>query len=333
MALYVLLFIIGLLLLIKGGDWFVDGATGIAHKFHLPEILIGATIVSIGTTLPEVMVSATSALGGHGEMAYGNAIGSIICNTSLIAAITIALKPAAIQRKPLIVPSIFFLAAAIITSIISYTTGFFDRWVGIVLLTIFVIYITIQIISALKETKKFDCEIVVEELEEKEETEEKVENINIWKNILLLVIGAAVIAVGADLLVDNGVLIATELGVPESVIALTFIALGTSLPELVTAITSLMKGHGSLSLGNIIGANLFNLILVLGVSNTLAPFMLPTAKTIAGINSALVLDIPIVFIVMGLMLIPGLIKGKLYKWQGFVLLAIYLTFTILQFAI
>ena len=154
MALYVLLFIIGLLLLIKGGDWFVDGATGIAHKFHLPEILIGATIVSIGTTLPEVMVSATSALSGHGEMAYGNAVGSIICNTSLIAAITIALKPAAIQRKTLIVPSIFFFVAAIITSIISYTTGFFDRWVGIVLLSIFVFYITIQIISALKATKK-----------------------------------------------------------------------------------------------------------------------------------------------------------------------------------
>ena len=333
MALYVLLFIIGLLLLIKGGDWFVDGATGIAHKFHLPEILIGATIVSIGTTLPEVMVSATSALSGHGEMAYGNAVGSIICNTSLIAAITIALKPASIQRKTLIVPSIFFLIAAIITSIISYTTGFFDRWVGIVLLSIFIIYITIQILSALKATKKVECEVVVEEVEVKEETEEKVENINIWKNILLLVIGAAVIAVGADLLVDNGVLIATELGVPESVIALTFIALGTSLPELVTAITSLMKGHGSLSLGNIIGANLFNFILVLGVSNTLAPFMLPTSKTIAGINSALILDIPIVFIVMGLMLIPGLIKGKLYKWQGFILLAIYLTFTILQFAI
>ena len=333
MALYVLLFIIGLLLLIKGGDWFVDGATGIAHKFHLPEILIGATIVSIGTTLPEVMVSATSALSGHGEMAYGNAVGSIICNTSLIAAITIALKPAAIQRKTLIVPSIFFLVAAIITSIISYTTGFFDRWVGIVLLSIFVFYITIQILSALKATKKVECEVVVEEVEVKEETEEKVENINIWKNILLLVIGAAVIAVGADLLVDNGVLIATELGVPESVIALTFVALGTSLPELVTAITSLMKGHGSLSLGNIIGANLFNFILVLGVSNTLAPFMLPASKTIAGINSALILDIPIVFIVMGLMLIPGLIKGKLYKWQGFILLAIYLTFTILQFAI
>ena len=107
-----LLFLLGLLFLIKGGDWFVDGATGIAHRFHLPEILIGATVVSIGTPLPEVMVSATSALSGHGEIAYGNAIGSIICNTSLIAAITIAVKPGAIQRHTLKTPVIFFFLSA-----------------------------------------------------------------------------------------------------------------------------------------------------------------------------------------------------------------------------
>ena len=333
MALYVLLFIIGFLLLIKGGDWFVDGATGIAHKFHLPEILIGATVVSIGTTLPEVMVSATSALSGHGEMAYGNAIGSIICNTSLIAALTIALKPAKIQRKSLLIPSIFFLISAIFTSVISYTTGYFDRWVGIVLLCLFIIYITIQVLSALKSTKNIQAEIEIKKEQTQINENNKEEESNIWKNILLLVIGAAIIAVGADLLVDNGGLIAGELGVPESVIALTFIALGTSLPELVTAITSLLKGHGSLSLGNIIGANLFNFILVLGTSNTLEPFMLPTSNTIGGINSALVLDIPVVFITMGLMLIPALLKGRLYKWQGYLLLAIYLTFTVLQFVI
>ena len=335
MALYLLLFVIGLLLLIKGGDWFVDGATAIAHRFHIPEILIGATVVSIGTTLPEVMVSATSAVNGIGEMAYGNAVGSIICNTSLIAALTIALKPAIIQRKPLIVPSVFFLGAAIFTSVIAYTTGYFDRWVGIVLLVIFLIYITIQVIAALKETKIQNQELGA--LESKEETDENKEeeknNDSIWKSLLLLVIGAAVIAVGADLLVDNGVLIAKELGVPASVIALTFVALGTSLPELVTAITSILKGHGSLSLGNVIGANLFNFILVMGMSNTLAPFNIPAAKTIAGINSSLILDIPLVFITMGLLLIPSLIKGKLYKWQGYLLLLIYVAFAILQFTI
>ena len=325
MWLYVLLFIVGLVLLIKGGDWFVDGATGVAHRFHLPELLIGATIVSIGTTLPEVMVSATSAATGHGEIAYGNAIGSIICNTSLIAAITIAIKPAKIERKSLIVPVIFFGIAATIYSLVAYLTGYFARWVGIVLLCIFIAYVIIQILMIRKQPKE-EVQELVEENEEKKDS-------SILKEIFLIVIGAALIAIGADLLVDNGSLIAKEIGVPESVIALTFVALGTSLPELVTAITSLVKGHGSLSLGNIIGANLFNLILVSGVATTISPFIVPASKMVFGINSSLLIDIPIVFIVMGLLLIPALIRGKLSKWQGIVLLVIYLAFTIFQFVI
>lgn len=325
MWLYILLFIVGLVLLIKGGDWFVDGATGVAHRFHLPELLIGATIVSIGTTLPEVMVSATSAATGHGEIAYGNAIGSIICNTSLIAAITIAIKPAKIERKSLIVPVIFFGIAATIYALVAYLTGYFARWVGIVLLCIFIAYVVIQILMIRKQPKEEVQELVEENEEQKDSS--------IIKEIFLIVIGAALIAIGADLLVDNGSLIAKEIGVPESVIALTFVALGTSLPELVTAITSLVKGHGSLSLGNIIGANLFNLILVSGVATTISPFIVPASKMVFGINSSLLIDIPIVFIVMGLMLIPALIRGKLSKWQGIVLLVIYLAFTIFQFVI
>ena len=325
MWLYVLLFIVGLVLLIKGGDWFVDGATGVAHRFHLPELLIGATIVSIGTTLPEVMVSATSAATGHGEIAYGNAIGSIICNTSLVAAITIAIKPAKIERKSLIVPVIFFGIAATIYALVAYLTGYFARWVGIVLLCIFIAYVVIQILMIRKQPKE-EVQELVEENEEKKDS-------SILKEIFLIVIGAALIAIGADLLVDNGSLIAKEIGVPESVIALTFVALGTSLPELVTAITSLVKGHGSLSLGNIIGANLFNLILVSGVATTISPFIVPASKMVFGINSSLLIDIPLVFIVMGLMLIPALIRGKLSKWQGIVLLVIYLAFTIFQFVI
>ena len=325
MWLYILLFIVGLVLLIKGGDWFVDGATGVAHRFHLPELLIGATIVSIGTTLPEVMVSATSAATGHGEIAYGNAIGSIICNTSLIAAITIAIKPAKIERKSLIVPVIFFGIAATIYALVAYLTGYFARWVGIVLLCIFIAYVIIQILMIRKQPKE-EVQELVEENEEKKDS-------SILKEIFLIVIGAALIAIGADLLVDNGSLIAKEIGVPESVIALTFVALGTSLPELVTAITSLVKGHGSLSLGNVIGANLFNLILVSGVATTISPFIVPASKMVFGINSSLLIDIPLVFIVMGLMLIPALIRGKLSKWQGIVLLVIYLAFTIFQFVI
>ena len=144
------LLVFGFILLIKGGDWFVDAACGIAKRFHLPELLIGATVVSIGTTLPEVMVSATSALSGHGEIAYGNAIGSIICNTALIAAITIAVKPASTDRKTLVMPLSFFAVSAVIYSGVAYTTGFFSRTMGIILVAIFVIYIAISVVQAKK---------------------------------------------------------------------------------------------------------------------------------------------------------------------------------------
>ena len=153
------------------------------------------------------------------------------------------------------------------------------------------------------------------------------------KDVVLLLLGAALIAVGADLLVENGTLIAQALGVPESVIALTFVALGTSLPELVTAITSLLKGHGALSLGNVIGANLFNLVLVSGVSVTLAPFSIPQGSTIAGRSASLVLDIPVMFAVMAFLTLPALKRGRLSRFQGVALLLIYGAFCAIQFTI
>ena len=329
MLVAVLLFVLGLVLLIKGGDWFVDGATGIAERFHIPEILIGATVVSIGTTLPEVMVSATGAAKGIGAMAYGNAIGSVICNTSLIAALTIAVKPAPVDKKPLRLPVAFFFAAAALYSGAAYFAGEFSRPVGFVLLAMFVAYMAINIRNAFKGP---DQEKEKASAEPSKEGEAKKE-MPLWKELLLLVIGAALIAFGANLLVDNGTIIAKGLGVPDSVVALTFVALGTSLPELVTAITSLAKGHGALSLGNVIGANLFNLVLVSGVSVAISPFAVPAEKTIAGINSSLIVDMPVMWIVMLLLTVPALIRGKLSRAQGILLLVIYFAFTIGQFLI
>lgn len=314
----VLLFCAGLACLIKGGDWFVDGATGIARRFHLPELLIGATVVSIGTTLPEVMVSATSALSGHGEIAYGNAIGSIICNAALIAAITLAIRPGKVDPKTLKLPVGFFFVAVIMYAGMAYTTGEFRRPAGLSFLLLFVAYM----ISTVWQMKKAPATPAVENSEE---------DAPMSKTFLLLVVGAVLIAVGANLLVDNGTLIAQALGVPESVIALTFVALGTSLPELVTAISSLVKGHGALSLGNVIGANLFNLVLVNGVSVSLSPFSVPQESTIGGFNASLVLDIPVMFIVMCLLTVPALVKGKLYRVQGIALLLIYAGFCAVQF--
>ena len=317
----ILLFALGLVLLIKGGDWFVDGATGLARRFRIPEIIVGATVVSIGTTLPEVMVSATGAMEGLGSMAYGNAIGSVICNTSLIAAITLAVRPGTVDRKSLRMPVLFFFGAAALYCGTAYLTGYFSRPLGFVLLAIFVIYMVITIRQGFKNPT------------EAEEDGEEEKQRKLWQELVLLVVGAAVIAVGARLLVDNGTLIARALGVPETVIALTFVALGTSLPELVTAITSLVKGHGSLSLGNVIGANIFNLVLVSGVSVTLAPFEVPVGNTICGINSSLVLDIPLMLLVMVLLTAPALTTKKLHRWQGIALLTIYAAFCAVQFVL
>lgn len=322
----ILFFVAGLACLIKGGDWFVDGATAIAKKFKIPEILIGATVVSIGTTLPEVMVSAQAAAKGSSSISYGNAIGSIICNAALIAAITLAVKPAKVDKKPLRLPVIFFFIAAAFYAFNAYYFGRFSRTTGILLLVTFAVYMFFVIRQALGKMKKGEAG------EPEEEDDEETESIPVA--LILLIFGAAIIAFGANLLVDNGIIIAHKIGIPESVIALTFVALGTSLPELVTAITSLVKGHGALSLGNIIGANIFNLVLVSGLAITINPFDVPADKEpIAGMNPSLLIDVPLVFIVMLILTIPAVFKGKLYRFQGIALLLLYFSYLAFQFLI
>lgn len=318
------LFAFGLILLIKGGDWFVDGASNIAKRFHLPELLIGATVVSIGTTLPEVMVSSIAAAGGSGGIAYGNALGSIICNTALIAAITVSVKPSTADKKTMILPVAFFFGSAAIYTVCAAVLGEFPRYIGIILLAIFVVYMVLTVLQMKKSP-------ATPELHESAQEEEALEG-SLLKDILILVGGAAIIALGAILVKDNAEIIATKIGIPSSVIGITIVAIGTSLPELVTAITSLLKGHGALSLGNIIGANLFNLVLVSGAAITIAPFALPESiADFGGINSSLIIDIPVAIAVMLILTVPTMIRGKLSRVQGISLLAIYAAFSASQF--
>ncbi len=313
------LFAVGVLMLIKGGDWFVDSAVGIAKRFRVPEIVIGATIVSIGTTLPEVMVSVTAALNNNGAIAYGNAIGSIICNTALIAALTIAIRPAPVNRKAIVTPIIFFFISAAIYLVAAYVFGTFDRWLGIVMLVVFAIYMTMTFIKGLKNPDKG---------EETEEDDQK--SSPFIKNLIVLVLSAALIAVGADMLEGSSVSLATMAGIPTEVVGVTIVALCTSLPELVTAVTALLKGHGALSLGNIIGANIFNLVLVSGAAVTLSPFAVPAGSTMFGYNTSKLVELPLMVAVMALMTLPTVFKGKLRRWQGVTLLVIYAAFVVLQ---
>ena len=320
MFISVLFFALGLVLLIKGGDWFVDGATGIARRFRLPDIIVGATVVSIGTTLPEVMVSTTGALLGQGAMAYGNAIGSIICNTALIAAISVTCNPGPVNVKTMKMPVFFFFTSAAVYCLAAYWLGTFPRWLGIIMLAIFVVYLIANVRQGLRYPEKTA-----------EEAESATASRSLAMELVLLVIGAALIAYGANLLVEHGTIIAQKLGVPETVIALTFVALGTSLPELITTITSLKKGHASLGIGNVIGANVFNLVLVSGMAVTIAPFDVPVGKLLLGQNASLVLDIPLMLLVMLLLTVPALTKKRLSRWQGITLLCIYAAFCAFQF--
>lgn len=321
----VLLFALGLVLLIKGGDWFVDGAVGIANRFRLPAIVVGATVVSIGTTLPEVMTSVTGAVQGSAATAYGNAIGSIICNTALIAGISMAVNPGPVNVKNLKMPVLFFFGAAAVYCTVAYTLQRFDWWLGLILLAAFVVYMFLTVRNGIKNPTEAPAE------EEEEDAKPK----KLWQELVLLVVGAALIAVGAMLLVEHGPVIARAMGVPETVVTLLFVALGTSLPELVTTITSLKKGNAALGIGNVIGANVFNLVLVSGAAMSISPFDLPMLHPLAGLNvdMSLVIDIPVMLGVMLLLCVPALITKKLARWQGIALLGIYVAFTVLQFVL
>ncbi len=244
----------------------------------------------------------------------------MICNAALIAAVTIAVRPGRVDPKTLKTPVIFFFSAAGVYAAVAYTTGNFSRRVGVLLLGVFAAYM-LTTVRQIRRAASAPAE------------GEAAGGPSLRRDLGLLAAGAVLIAVGARLLVDNGVLIARELGVPESVIALTFIALGTSLPELVTALTALVKGHGSLSLGNVVGANLLNLVLVCGASMTLAPFRLPQSAVLLGRNAALVLELPVMVLVMLLLTVPALKKGRLYRGQGILMLLVYGLFCAVQFTL
>lgn len=311
MVTVVLLFVLGLILICLGGDRLVDAAVAIAKKAGIPQIVVGATIVSLGTTLPEILVSTTAAFDGSAAIAAGNAFGSIICNTALIAGLTQTIRPSKkVETSSLLWRGAFFFITMVVMILCGALTGSFGRPMGVVLLAAFVLYAWINIKRASKEGGD-------------EEEEEDAGDISIPKQLLILVVCAALLYVGANLLVDNGILIAEALGVPERVIAVTFIALGTSLPELVTSIMSLVKGYGNVGLGNVIGANILNMLLVIGIPGAIAGIPLE--------QQTVMVDMPLALLVMAVLIVPILVRKKSSRVQGVVLLAIYAAYCIVSF--
>ena len=311
----IVLFLVGLGLICVAGDKFVDAAVAIAKRLKIPQIVVGATIVSLGTTLPEILVSTTAAVGSaqSPEIAVGNALGSIICNTALVAGIGQLIRPAhEVKQKSVSWRMLFFVGTAVLlfVSVLINANRAIGRVIGIVLVLGFCVYAYLSI-----RLKDSDGEA------EYDETEKVMP---LWGALLMLVISAAALFVGANLLVENGQLLAKAAGVPDRVIAVTMIALGTSLPELVTTVTSAIKGQGDVGLGNIIGANLFNMLLVIGLPATITGFVPFTDK-------ALFLDLPLALLAMVVLIIPMLIRKKGSRVQGALLLLGYIGYCVYSF--
>lgn len=324
----VVLFIVGFALIIKGGDWFVEAAVWIAEITGIPKILIGATIVSLATTLPELSVSLFAVVGGSDGLGIGNAIGSIICNSGLILSIALIISPPKIDKKLFLGKSFILVAAVITLTVISIDKVItpIESIYLFALLAIFIIYNLRGVKNSKNETPE---KILVEQKEIRHiDTSKK----NVFMNVLKFIGGAAGIIVGADLLVDNGIIIASFFGVSESIIGLTVVALGTSLPELVTTITSLVKKHGAMGIGNILGANILNIVLVLSTcavsSKDGLKIPIESFGFIKQAPRTLIFDIPIVGLMLAIIILPVLFskKGNLRRIQGVLLMAIYIGF-------
>ena len=310
----VLLFVLGLVLIVKGGDWFVDAASWFAEISGIPKFIVGATIVSLATTLPELLVSVFAAAEGSVDISVGNAVGSVTANLGLIMGISIVCIPAVIKRRQMAPKAIMMLAAAAVLVV----SGLLWKSVGlipsIILMLSFAFYIYENIVSAKRST---DQPIV--ELSDSTTVKKK----DVTKNIIMFVLGAVGIVAGAQLLVNEGTELAKLFGVPERIIGVTLIAVGTSLPELVTTLTAIAKKQSSLSIGNIIGANIIDLTLILPVSSLISGKALPIASASAYI------DIPICLLIGLVAVIPALISKKFNRLQGISMLLIYIVYVII----
>ena len=311
----VLLFAAGLVCIIKGGDLFVDAAGWIAEASGIPKFIIGATIVSFATTLPEMLVSVFAALEGNADIAVGNAVGSVTANTGLIMCLSLVCMTCLMERRQFGVKACLLLAA--ILSLFGFTRdGRLSVAEGLLVLVLFAGFLAESLISARREQGT--------ELKEDEERP-AVSGKTVAGNIVKFVLGAAGIVLGAQLLIDNGSAIASLLGVPDAIIAATMIAIGTSLPELVTTLTAIRKRESSLSVGNIIGANIMDLTLILPLCSLILGKSLPVQ------SQGMLLDIPACLIICAAVLVPALWKGKFQRWMGFLAGGLYIVYLTVMF--
>ncbi len=300
----VLLFIIGLILIVKGGDYFVDASGAIAEASGIPKFIVGATIVSFATTLPELIVSVIATIDGKESLASGNAIGSVTANLGLIMGISIVCIPSIVKRREIALKGLLMILACTLLLIFSLFKTLKVQYC-LILLSIFFVFMAENIITAKK--------ALIAQNPQNQKT-------NMAKNVFYFIIGCLGIVFGADMLVNNGSKLALMIGIPESIVGVTIIAVGTSLPELVTTISAIVKKEASLSIGNIIGANIMDLSVILPVCSIISGFKL-------NINTQnAYLDLPVCLLISLLAIIPPLIIKKFKRIQGFIILACYIVY-------
>ncbi|MGN0438642.1 MAG: calcium/sodium antiporter [Lachnospiraceae bacterium] len=299
MVIAVILLVLGFVLLIKGADWFVDGAAGIAARFGIPQLVIGLTIVAMGTSAPEAAVSINAALNGSAGITIGNVVGSNIMNILVILGITSIITAIAVQKSTVRYEIPFMLLVMLglmILGMIGGTVSFVD---GLILWALFIVYFIYLVIMAKKGTAE-------------DEEEEKVRPL--WLQIIMLIVGAAGIVFGSDLTVDNASVIATSFGMDDRLIGLTIVAFGTSLPELVTSITAAKRNKADIAIGNIVGSNIFNVLFVVGTTALITPVVFKTSFVIDSIVS----------VIAGILLWIGVVKNhKLKRPMGIVMVLAY----------
>lgn len=318
---YFALFVLGLVLIIKGSDWFIDAVIWIANVFNIPYIIIGATIVSICTTLPETFVSLTASIKGETDVAFGNAIGSIAVNTGFIMAILLIFaKPIIEDKKDFVKNGVFLIFLMILTIFIAFTKGEIDRWVGAGLLCLLVLYLANNVLSA-KKLMQLNIDNTPSDEQQRVVYTKKQASGYAMK----FIVGITFVVLGSNLLVDNGIQIAMILGVPSILIAVTFTALGTSLPELVTTVTSIRKKATNLGVGNIIGADILNIIQVVAVSSIITPIPLAHDRSILNVQLPVTLGIVTLAVLFG-----ACSKSGFKRWHGLVLVLVYSVFVALN---
>lgn len=300
------LLIVGFIMLIKGADWFVDGASGIADKFGIPQLVIGLTIVAMGTSLPEAAVSISAALKGSAEITIGNVLGSNILNVFIILGVTSVIHTVAVQKTTVKYEIPFTIMITILLAVL----GLFDNTVGRPDGVILWVFMIIYLIYLFRMTK--NCI-------PGEETESEEKNEPVWKLVLMVVVGAVLIVLGSDVSVDAATALAKIFGMSERIIGLTIVALGTSLPELVTSATAAVKGKADIAVGNIVGSNIFNILFVVGTSALITPVVY---------SSDFLADSIVAAAAMALLLWCVAKKRRLARPAGIIMLLCYVAYFI-----